>query len=180
MPMIAPGTSRQGAAIKAYDRRALRGPDSLERAMGWGALAMLVAIFAAVARANAHWREPLPQVWVHLLTVIVALALTPAMLWSPRGTPRHRLLGYAWCAAMLVTALTSMAIRQVNNGRFSVIHILSVYVLLQLVLLVQAARSGNIARHRRCVRGLVLGGLLIAGFFTFPFHRMLGDWLMGG
>ena len=27
------------------------------------------------------------------------------------------------------------------------------------------------------VRGLVIGALLIAGFFTFPFNRLLGSWL---
>jgi hypothetical protein len=25
----------------------------------------------------------------------------------------------------------------------------------------------------------VVGALLTAGFFTFPFHRMLGSWLFG-
>jgi len=29
------------------------------------------------------------------------------------------------------------------------------------------------------VRGLIIGALLIAGFFTFPFHRLLGHWLFG-
>lgn len=165
--------------MKPFDRRALVGPDRFETFLGWGALAMLAAIFTAIFRATGHWREPPPQVWLHLLTIIIALVLTPVMLWSARGTARHRLLGYIWSGAMLLTALVSLTIRQVNRGHFSLIHILSVYVLLQLVLLVQAARSGNIARHRICVRGLVLGALLIAGFFTFPFQRMLGQWLWG-
>jgi uncharacterized membrane protein len=29
------------------------------------------------------------------------------------------------------------------------------------------------------VRGMVTGALLVAGFFTFPFGRMLGAWLFG-
>jgi uncharacterized membrane protein len=32
-------------------------------------------------------------------------------------------------------------------------------------------------RHRRGVRAMVTGALLIAGFFTFPFDRLLGHWL---
>jgi uncharacterized membrane protein len=36
------------------------------------------------------------------------------------------------------------------------------------------------ARHRRGIRAMVLGALLIAGFFTFPFDRLLGRWLFGG
>ena len=42
-----------------------------------------------------------------------------------------------------------------------------------------AARRHDIARHRKIVRGMVTGALLIAGFFTFPFHRLLGQWLLG-
>jgi len=163
----------------SFDHRKLAGPDRYERGLGWGALAMLAVILAAVLRASAHWHEPPAQVWFHLLTIVVALGLTPLMLWFPRGTARHRWLGYVWVAALLLTALDSLMIRQINRGRFSIIHILSAFVLLQLVLLVRSARSGNIASHRRTVRGLVLGALLIAGFFTFPFHRMLGQWLMG-
>jgi uncharacterized membrane protein len=36
-----------------------------------------------------------------------------------------------------------------------------------------------VARHRRTIRALVIGALLVAGFFTFPFGRMLGVWLFG-
>jgi uncharacterized membrane protein len=28
-------------------------------------------------------------------------------------------------------------------------------------------------------RGMVLGALLVAGFFTFPFGRLMGRWLFG-
>jgi hypothetical protein len=39
------------------------------------------------------------------------------------------------------------------------------------------ARSHNVPAHRRAVRGLVVGALLAAGFFTFAFDRLLGHWL---
>ncbi|MFV4725690.1 hypothetical protein ACNJUL_21340, partial [Mycobacterium tuberculosis] len=64
-------------------------------------------------------------------------------------------------------------------GSFSPIHLLSLYVLIALPRLVLAARRGQIARHRATVRGIVSGGLLIAGAFTFGFHRLLGTWLLG-
>jgi len=41
------------------------------------------------------------------------------------------------------------------------------------------ARNHRVARHRTQVRGMVTGALLVAGFFTFPFGRMLGAWLFG-
>jgi uncharacterized membrane protein len=41
------------------------------------------------------------------------------------------------------------------------------------------ARAHNVVGHRATVRGLVTGALIIAGYFTFPFDRMLGHWLFG-
>jgi hypothetical protein len=53
----------------------------------------------------------------------------------------------------------------------------SAWTLVQVSLIVRAARAHDVARHRRRVRGMVTGALLISGFFTFPFGRMLGSWL---
>ena len=89
----------------------------------------------------------------------------------------HRRLGTVWIAAMVLTALVSLTIRDGNRGNFSVIHILSVWTLIQIPLIVWRARTHNIPKHRSAVRGMVTGALLIAGFFTFPFDRMLGHWL---
>jgi uncharacterized membrane protein len=114
---------------------------------------------------------------VHLATMIATLALTPAILWMRRGTRLHRKLGYAWVAALALTAIDSFAIR--TSGHPSLIHTLSVVTLCALPMLVITARRHDHKRHRRLVRGLVIGALLTAGFFTFPFHRMLGSWLFG-
>ncbi len=154
-------------------------PDTFERLLGAGALIVLAAMLTALARGFADWdRVPLP-VWVHLATIATALILTPVMLWRRRGDERHRVLGYVWVAAMAMTAIDSLAIRMINRGGFSVIHLLSIWTLIQVPLIVWSARSHNHARHRSSVRGMVLGALLIAGFFTFPFERMLGHWLFG-
>ncbi len=75
--------------------------------------------------------------------------------------------------------LEGSEIRGLNGGSLSVIHILSAWTLIQVPLIVWAARSHNIARHRAAVRGMVTGALLIAGIFTFPFGRLLGHWLFG-
>ncbi len=80
---------------------------------------------------------------------------------------------------MLATAITSLSIHLSGPGRFSIIHLLSIWTLIQVPLIWWTARCHNVARHRRAVHGMVLGALLIAGFFTFPFHRMLGAWLFG-
>lgn len=151
-------------------------PDRLERILGALTIVLLGCVLVALLRGAADW-DKLPAVlWLHLLTMITTLALTPAILWMRRGTRLHRKLGYAWVAALGLTAIDSFAIRS-SGGALSAIHILSVVTLCALPPLVITARRHDHARHRRIVRGLVIGALLTAGFFTFPFDRMLGHWL---
>lgn len=59
------------------------------------------------------------------------------------------------------------------------IHILSVVTLIGVPRLVLAARQHRIADHRRGVRVIVSLALLVVGLFTFPFGRILGQWLFG-
>lgn len=150
-------------------------PDTFERALAFGSVALLLAVAAALFRGRAEWGRVPWQVWPHLATIVVALALTPTMLLRRRGDARHRSLGKLWVAAMLLTALLSFNLR--TSGHLSVIHILSAWTLIQAPLIWWSARTHNVAKHRGLVRGMVFGALLIAGFFTFPFDRLLGHWL---
>jgi uncharacterized membrane protein len=154
-------------------------PDRFERVLAVGAIILLWFVLAALARGHAHWGQiPLP-VWGHLVTMITALALTPIMLLRRRGDNLHRLLGTIWVVAMILTALDTFLIRSINHGQFSFIHILSAWVLIQVPIIWWSAKTHSIDRHRSTVRGMVTGALLIAGFFTFPFNRMLGQFLFG-
>jgi uncharacterized membrane protein len=110
---------------------------------------------------------------VHLVSLIIVLALTPIMMWRKRGDDWHRLLGWIWSFFILLAAVISFVM---TDGRFSLIHILSVLVVVGVPVLVLSARRRDIARHRGQARGFVIGALLIAGFFTFPFGRLLGTW----
>ncbi|EIZ80986.1 hypothetical protein WSK_0378 [Novosphingobium sp. Rr 2-17] len=152
-------------------------PDRLEKALGWLTLVMLGFVVVAVVKGRHDWPVIPAVVWLHLATMSLALVLTPVLMWNPRGTPGHRQFGYVWAAAMMVTAIDSLFVRLTNNGGFSVIHILSVVTIVLVPVLVYNARRHQAARHRRTVRGIVIGALLVAGFFTFPFHRLLGTWL---
>jgi uncharacterized membrane protein len=159
---------------KAWHERLL--PD---RVLAWAALVLLGFVVAALIRGRAELASVPPVVWPHLVTIMVALALTPVMLLRSKGDTRHRVIGYVWVAAMFGTALLSFRIRGSNHGNFSFIHILSLWVVIQVPLLVWRARRHDIVGHRRAVRAMVTGALLIAGFFTFPFDRLLGHWLFG-
>jgi uncharacterized membrane protein len=153
--------------------------DTYERGLAVGAILLLGCVLVAVARGQADWAKIPVTIWAHLGTMVVALALTPVMLLRPRGDTRHRQLGWVWVGAMILTAAISFFIANPHMNRFSFIHILSIWVLIQVPLIANAARKHNIARHRIGVRAMVTGALLIAGFFTFPFNRLLGHWLFG-
>ena len=154
-------------------------PSGYDRSLAAGALAMLAVALVALVRGRAHWSDLTPFIWTHLLTVMLALALTPVMMLRRRGDRWHRRLGYAWVAALAVTALASFGIRGIMQGSLGPIHLLSAWTLLNLPVLVLAARSHNLVRHRAIVRGIATGGLIIAGLFTLPFGRTLGVWLFG-
>jgi len=164
------------ASINAPQRAPLAA-DRFEQALSLGAAILLAFVLAAVARGMADWPRVPVILWVHLAMMVLALALTPVMLLRRRGDRPHRVLGTIWVAAMLISALDSFLIRASNDGRFSVIHLLSVWVMIQVPVVWWAARTHRVAMHRRSVRGMVTGALLVAGFFTFPFNRLLGHWL---
>jgi uncharacterized membrane protein len=167
-------------ASKTIDaRRASFAPDSFEKILAIGAIIMLSAMLIAIAKGSAEWVKIPVRVWVHLFAMTVALSLTPIMMLRQRGDARHRLLGKIWVAAMFFAAVSSFWLRSLNDGGFSLIHALSVFVIIQAPLIYWSARTHNIKRHRRSVRGMVLGAVLVAGFFTFPFDRLLGHWLFG-
>lgn len=152
-------------------------PDLFERILSAGAVVLLAAVIIAVFKGRPDWGQVPSGVWLHLSTIAIAVALTPVMLLRPRGTQSHRQLGWIWSGAMVFTAFSSLFVRDINHGGFSFIHILSVWTLIQVPVIVWSARTHNVKRHRSAVRGMVTGALLIAGFFTFPFNRLLGHWL---
>ena len=150
--------------------------DGYEKLLAYAAILLLIAVLTALIRGRPHWPEVPSIVWIHLATILVALALTPIMLLRTSGDRPHRALGTIWVVAMLATALASFGIRT-SGGGFGIIHILSVWTLIQVPIIWWSARAHDLARHRSAVRGMVTGALLIAGIFTFPFGRMLGTWL---
>lgn len=175
----AAGDGMATVASKATKRPRSIAPDLSERILAIAAVILLAMVIAALARGYASWPKIPLQIWLHLLTIMVATGLTPVMLLRRRGDTLHRRLGTIWVVAMILTALDSFFIRFANHGNFSFIHILSIWTLIQVPLIWWSARTHRVDRHRSAVRGMVTGALLIAGFFTFPFNRMLGQFLFG-
>lgn len=153
--------------------------DGYEKFLAVAAAILLIIVLTALVRGHAHWgRVPWP-VWAHLVTILTALALTPVQLLRPRGDHLHRVLGRIWVIAIFLAAAASFFVHGISPGGFSFIHILSAYVIVSAPIIWWSARTHRIALHRGNVRGMITGALVIAGFFTLPFGRLLGTWLFG-
>lgn len=161
-------------------RAAHRHTETFDRWLAFATGLLLAAVLLAIARGYGRWSEATTTIWIHLLLVVAALALTLVQMLSRKGTPRHRLLGRVWVAAMFSTALASLFIVEGDAWRFSPIHVLSAVVLVEAPMVAWTARTGRIAHHRSVTRALVVGALVLAGAFTFPFDRLLGTWLFDG
>jgi len=122
-----------------------------------------------------------PVVQVHAFAAMAAFVLGLVQLAAPKGTLPHRTTGYVWVGLMLVVAASSFAIHGIGQwAGFSLIHVLSVMVLVLLPLAVLAARRHRVGTHRRAMIALFAGALVIAGAFTLVPGRIMHRVLLGG
>jgi uncharacterized membrane protein len=117
-------------------------------------------------------------VLIHIVTAVLALALGIVLLARRKGTRGHKALGRIWAALMLVVAASSFWITGIAGpGRFSVIHLLSVFTIAMLALAVWAIRSGRVRTHRFTMIGIFAGGLIGAGAGALAPGRLISQML---
>lgn len=133
----------------------------------------------AIASTFAHspdWALLARQPWViqlHIAAALTALLLGTVQLVGIKGTGIHRLIGWTWVVAMVTVAVSSLFIRQINPGAFSFIHLLSGWTLIALPMALFAIRRGRVASHASGMTWTFVGGLIVAGAFTFLPGRLL-------
>ena len=121
-----------------------------------------------------------PPIPLHAFAAMAAFVLGVVQLAAPKGTLPHRALGWVWVALMAVVAASSFWVHTIHQfGDFSLIHLLSVLVLVTLPVGVWQARRHRVASHRRAMAGLFLGALVIAGGFTFYPGRIMHTVIFG-
>lgn len=108
--------------------------------------------------------------WTVLLVAHAGIALMCLLLGGyqllrrRKGDPIHRVVGWGWVVGMLFVAASSFAIRDLRDGRLSLLHVLSVVTLISLVLGILAARRGDMRGHRASMIGSWLG--LVGAFIA--------------
>ncbi|AKH99484.1 putative membrane protein [Hoeflea sp. IMCC20628] len=128
--------------------------------------------------------EPLlnasPAIQFHVFTVVPAALIGGILLLRKKGTFAHRMTGRVWIVLMVLTALSTFMIHEIDlfHG-FSPIHLLSILTLFGAFIVVQSARQRNFIRHQRVVKMLYFGGIGIAGFFTFMPGRIMHEVVFG-
>jgi uncharacterized membrane protein len=117
---------------------------------------------------------------LHVAAAAGALLLGTAQLAMPKGTPRHRAVGYVWIALMALLAVSSFWIHELRLfGPFSPIHLLSILTLVGLPRAIWLARRGDIAAHRRLMLILFFFALVGAGAFTLMPGRLMHTVVFG-
>lgn len=117
-----------------------------------------------------------PIIAVHAVVATAGLVLgTVNVFRRRRGDALHRIIGYFWVASMMFVAVSSFWIRSLNHGHFSLIHILSVVMIVSLAGGVIAARRHDRRTHRGFMLGAYTGlcGAFIAAV-AIP-HRLIPE-----
>lgn len=169
-------TSQSPAATATFPVRRL-----LLLAAVAGAAGLALAIVSTFAH-SPDWALLARQPWViqlHIAAALTALLLGTVQLVGIKGTGVHRLIGWSWVVAMVTVAVSSLFIRQINPGSFSLIHLLSGWTLIALPMALFAIRRGRVARHASGMTWTFVGGLIVAGAFTFLPGRLLWEVFFG-
>jgi len=118
---------------------------------------------------------------LHAFAAMSAFALGLVQFAAPKGTLPHRTVGWIWVALMTVVGVSAFFIHELRLwGPWSPIHLLAIFTLVMLPIGVWNAHRHRVPQHRKTMIGIFIGGLLIAGLFTFVPGRIMHAVMFGG
>lgn len=118
---------------------------------------------------------------IHAFAAMAAFALGIVQFAAPKGTFRHRTMGFMWVALMVAVAVSSLWIHEIRLwGPWSPIHLLSIFTLIMLPVAVWHAHRHRVQHHKWTMFWIFTGALVIAGIFTFVPGRIMHAVLFGG
>lgn len=115
----------------------------------------------------------------HVIGAVATFAIGTVLLLGVKGRSMHRVLGYGWVVTMSVTSISSFFLIGLNGNNFSFIHALSAWTVIVLPMGVAAARRRDIKSHRKHMTGMFVGGMAIAGLFSFLPGRLMWSIFFG-
>lgn len=104
---------------------------------------------------------------VHITSALTSFLVGVWILSLPKGSGMHKKLGWIWVAAMATTAISSFFLTGLNDDSFSWIHALSAWTVIGLPVGIYAIRRKDVKKHAKSMTGMFLGGMVVAGLFTF-------------
>ena len=159
-------------------------PPAVRTIIGAAAMILFALCLYAFGRWTLGYAPATP--WVrdvalatHLVTVVPAVPLGAYVILTRKGGARHKLLGQIWLSLMFVTAVSTIFIRNVNDGQFSWIHVFTLLTFIAVPQAILAARQGKIDAHKKHVRNFFIGALVIAGLTAFAPGRTMWQWAFG-
>lgn len=121
--------------------------------------------------------------FAHLATVLPAFLIGTIILVIKKGTPIHKQLGRVYMILMTVTAFITIFMQAKVGPKlfnhFGYIHLFTILTLYSVPTALIAIRKGDVKTHKRKMILLYIGGLLIAGGFTFFPGRYLHSVFFG-
>ncbi len=121
-----------------------------------------------------------PAIQIHLAAALAAFLAGLFIFTRRKGDVVHRAAGVIFVTLLLATALSALFITGLMEmfgpqwkGWYSPIHLLIPLTLLGLLAAVRAILRGDVATHRKEMRGLFFGALLFAGALAFIPERVL-------
>ena len=102
-------------------------------------------------------------VYVHFIAALAALVIGALQLARPKGTGGHRVIGWVWIALMMTVAISSLWIPRFLH--FTWIHLFTLFVMVRCRSRSGPPHHGEVAGHAKGMRGIYVGGLIVAGVF---------------
>lgn len=119
----------------------------------------------------------------HLATVLPAFVIGTYLFIVKKGTVQHKVLGRIYMILMLITAIITLFMPAHVGSRlldhFGFIHGFSILTIWAVPRAYFAIKKRDVTTHKRAMIGLYIGGMLIAGGFTFFPGRYLHTLLFG-
>lgn len=124
--------------------------------------------------------DAVPPIPSHALLAFVAFGLGLAQLLLPKGTMRHRIVGWGFVLAMGYVAISALFISEMKTfGYFSPIHILVPVTLVAIVGGVRDACRGDVRGHARNMVSLFVLAIVVTGTLTFLPGRIMHEVVFG-